>query len=174
MHLLILTDECHGIPAYDETRKLSDCHVTCSNANKGWFKRGCIASREPEASRSGIHNPRNLHHTNKQIFKLKPEYFRECICTRLNKWVPKDVYILIPQICYVILTWQNGLCTHDYVKILEIQISLASLGGPNVITRVFTRGIQEGQSHKRYKDLIKQDWCSMREGSQIKERRQPL
>lgn len=93
----------------------------CSNANKGWFKRGCIASREPEASRSGIHNPRKLHHTNKQIFKSKPEYFRECICTRLNKWVPKDVYILIPQICYVILTWQKGLCTHDYVKILEIE-----------------------------------------------------
>lgn len=65
MYLLILADQCNGIPAYDEIRKFSYCHVIYSNANKRWFKRQCVVSRESEASRSGIHDPRNLHHTNK-------------------------------------------------------------------------------------------------------------
>lgn len=162
-------------PAQDETNHFfPDCNVICSSASKGGSNEVIIASRASQASEVTSITLTNLYHTHKQIFKSEADCFIDCI--RLGCYVeqqgPKDVHVT-PETCEYVALHNKRDFAVIMLRILRWGDHLGwSLDGPNVITRVFIRGRQESQRHRRC-DNRSRGWCHMRKGPKAKESRHP-
>ena len=92
---------------------------------------------------------------------------------------PRDVCILVPRTCeYVILYGKKG----DFAGCDEGSWDVDSVfdysGGPNVITRVHTRGKKKGQECQNQREGVceqKSEWCAqkMKEGDMSQEVQPP-